>query len=46
MFLKETDVDTRNWVDMAQGRDYWRAPVNVALSLRISLAMELVNNIT
>ena len=31
--LKETGINTRNWVDLAQDRDYWRALVNVALNL-------------
>ena len=35
MDLKEVDVNTRNWVDSAQDRDYWRALVNVALNLRV-----------
>ena len=26
--LKETGVNTRNWVDLAQDMDYWRALVN------------------
>ena len=25
--LKEIGIDTRNWVDSAQDRDYWRALV-------------------
>ena len=25
----------KNWVDSAQGRDYWRALVNAALNLRV-----------
>ena len=29
-------INTRNWVDSAQHRDYWRALVNVALNLRVS----------
>ena len=32
---KEIGVNTRNWVDSAQDRNYWRALVN-ALSLRVS----------
>ena len=28
-------INTRNWVDSAQNRDYWRALVNVALNLRV-----------
>ena len=34
MDLKEIDVNTRNWVDSAQDRDYWRALMNAALNLR------------
>ena len=33
--LKEIGINTRNWVDPAQGRDYWRALVNAALNLRM-----------
>jgi hypothetical protein len=35
MDLKEIGMNTRNWVDSAQDRDYWRAHVNVALNLRV-----------
>ena len=35
MDLKEIDINTRNWVDSAQDRDYWSAPVNAALNLRV-----------
>ena len=35
MDLKETGINTRNWVDSAQNRDYWRALVNAALNLRV-----------
>ena len=35
MDLKEIIINTRNWVDSAQDRDYWRALVNVALNLRV-----------
>ena len=28
MDLKEMGINTRNWVDKAQDRDYWRALVN------------------
>ena len=30
MDLKEVGIDTRNWVDSAQNRDYWRLLVNAA----------------
>ena len=33
--LKEIDINRRNWVDWAQDREYWRALVNAALSLRV-----------
>ena len=43
MDLKEIGINTRNWVDSAQGRNYWKALVNAALNIRVPLAMELVN---
>ena len=33
MDLKGIGINTRNWVDLTQDRDYWRALVNVALNL-------------
>ena len=36
MYLEEIDINTRNWVDSAQDRNYWRALVNSALNLRDS----------
>ena len=36
MDLKEIGIDTMNWVDSAQDRDYWRAVMNAALNLRVS----------
>ena len=33
--LKEIDINTRNWVDSAQDRDYWRAVGNAALNPRV-----------
>jgi hypothetical protein len=35
MDLNEMVINTRNWVALAQNRDYWRALVNVALNLRV-----------
>ena len=34
--LKEMGVNTWNWVNSTQGRDYRRALVNMALNLRVS----------
>ena len=35
MDLEEIGINTGNWVDSAQDRDYWRALVNAALNLRV-----------
>ena len=35
MDLKEIGINTRNWVNLAQDMNYWRALVNVALNLRV-----------
>ena len=35
MYLKEICIKTRNWVDSAQYRNYWRALVNAALNLQV-----------
>ena len=42
MDLKEIGINTRNWVDSALDRDYWRALLIAALNLRIPKAMELL----
>ena len=34
--LKGIGINTKNWIDSAQHRDYWRALVNAALNLRVS----------
>ena len=34
MDLKEVGVNTRNWVDSAQDRDYWKTLENEALQLQ------------
>ena len=31
MNLKKIGINTRNWVDLAQDRNYWRALVNATL---------------
>ena len=41
MDLKEIGINTRNWVDSTQDKDYWRALVNTALNLQVSEAMVL-----
>ena len=42
MDLKEIDINTRNWVNSTQGRDYWRALVSATLELWNPQVMELV----
>jgi hypothetical protein len=36
IYLKEIGINTRNWVDATQDRDYWMALLNAALNLRVS----------
>ena len=38
MHLKEIGISTRNWVDSAQDRHYWRVFENAALSLRVAIS--------
>ena len=33
--LKEISINTRNCVDLARDRDYWRALLSAALNLRV-----------
>ena len=40
--LEEIGVNTRNWVDSAQDRDYRRALVNATLNLWVPQAMEML----
>ena len=35
MDLKEIGINTKNCVDLAQDRDYWRTLVNAALRLQV-----------
>ena len=35
MDIKEIGINTRNWIDSAQDRIYWKALVNVVLSFRV-----------
>ena len=35
MELEEIGINAGNWVDSDQDRDYWRALVNAALTLRV-----------
>ena len=35
MDLKEIGINTRNWVDAAQDRNYWKALANAAMNLRV-----------
>ena len=35
MDVKEMGINTRNWVESAQSRNYWRVLVNAALNIRV-----------
>jgi hypothetical protein len=39
MDLKEIGINTRNWIDSAQDRDYWRALLNGTLNFRVPYAI-------
>ena len=43
MDLKEIGTNTKNWVDSAQDRDYWRALVKAALNCCVPYAIELIS---
>jgi hypothetical protein len=36
MDLREIGWDGGDWIDLAQGRDQWRALVNAVMNLRVS----------
>jgi hypothetical protein len=35
MDLREVGWDVRDWIDLAQDRDQWRAHVNAVMNLRV-----------
>jgi hypothetical protein len=45
MELKEIGINTRNLVDSAQDKDYYRAVMNSALDLRVPYAMGLYTRV-
>ena len=44
MGLREIDVNTRNWVNSAEDRDYWRAFANHELDYYYYFQMEQNKN--
>ena len=44
MDLEKISINAGNWVNSAQDRYYWSALVNLALNLRVSYDVVLVNN--
>ena len=43
IYLTEIDANTKNWVESAKTRDYWRTLVNAALNLRVPQNIAYVN---
>jgi hypothetical protein len=39
IYLREIGWDGMDWIDLAQGRDQWRAPVNTVMNLRVALTV-------
>jgi hypothetical protein len=35
IYVRETEWDGTNWMDLAQDRDQWRALVNTMMNLRV-----------
>jgi hypothetical protein len=35
MYLREIDWRSVDWIQVAQGRDRWRSPVNTVMNLRV-----------
>ena len=42
MDLTDIGVNTRNWIDSAQDRDYWRTHVSATLDLQVPYAMAIL----